>query len=89
MRFCNIYITISGVKTIVQTFAKHLKSFDDIKEKAYPMVSIVILMITEYLVMNLKFANDYLIYIVLLNGFLFGYMSSKLIVSTMAKVIRF
>jgi hypothetical protein len=87
MLSCNYTITLSGLKTIVQTFTKNLKSLSDVKEKAYPMTSMAILMVGEFLAIKLKFANDYFLLVILLNGFVFGYMSSKLIVATMAKVL--
>jgi hypothetical protein len=50
------------------------------------MTSLIILTVAQFLGLKLKFANDYIIFILLLNGFIFGYMSSKLILATMAKV---
>lgn len=52
------------------------------------LISPMILFISEYLLVDLSIYKEYTNYIIILNGMLFGYQTSKMILSTMTKVIR-
>ncbi len=51
------------------------------------LVSHFILFFTEYLLVDLSIYQEYTNYLIILNGMLFGYQTSKMIISTMTKVI--
>jgi hypothetical protein len=63
-----------------------LKNTDDWKTKSYPMISMFLLVIAEFMTLKLQIIEDYIIYIVILNGVVFGFICSKLIICTMTKV---
>jgi hypothetical protein len=68
------------------TITANIHSFEEFKEKCYPFTSVVILVLAEFLTLKLKFAKDYYLFIIVINGLVFGYMSFKLIIATMTKV---
>ena len=65
---------------------KNLKTTDDWKTKSYPMLSMFLLVIAEFMTLKLQLIEDYIIYVVILNGVVFGFICSKLIICTMTKV---
>jgi hypothetical protein len=50
------------------------------------MISMLLLVIAEFLTLKLQIIENYIIYVVILNGIIFGFMCSKLIICTMTKV---
>ncbi len=72
---------------MIYVLFKNLKTVNDWTNRSYPMISMVLLVIAEFFSLKLKIIQDYIICIVILNGICFGYMCSKLIVSTMTKVL--
>ncbi len=66
-----------------------MRSVEDWKTKSYPMLSMFILILAEFMTLKLQIIQDYVIYVVIVNGVIFGFICSKLIVCTMTKVIIF
>ena len=50
------------------------------------MLSMGILIIAEFLTLRLQIIQNYIVYVVILNGIVFAFICSKLILCTMTKV---
>jgi hypothetical protein len=74
------------MKTSLDVLLKNIKTKKDFGDKFYPISSILILIIAEFFAAKMKIFKMYPLFIVILNGLLFGYQTSKLIIATMAKV---
>ena len=73
------------MKTAVERLLINIKTKEEFKNRFYPIYSLVILIIAELLCYELKLYRTHTIYIIILNGMYFGFMTSKLIVCNMAK----
>ena len=63
----------------------NIKNKDDFKKKFYPIFSALTLTIAEFLCVYLQIFKSFALLILILNGMYFGFMTSKLILCTMAK----
>ena len=50
------------------------------------LISPIILFITEFLLLNVKIFEEYTSLILILNGIIFGFLTCKMIITTMTKV---
>ncbi len=84
MLCCKSILIFSGIKTGVERIILTLEN-REFKKTAYPILSLLTLIVAEYLCLGLNLYKSHTLYIVVLNGLYFGYMTSKLILCTMAK----
>lgn len=59
---------------------------EEIFTRIYPFYSFLVLFVTEFMCLKLKIFENYAILVLLLNGFYFGFQTSKLILCTMSDV---
>lgn len=65
---------------------RHCKSFNDVITKGLPLINALILVIAEFATLKLKIYRDFPVFIIILNGIVFGFMATKQILATMTKV---
>ncbi len=74
------------MKGVIQLFLKNVQSIEDLKKKAYPVPSLIILIIAEILSVKMHLYREYTLWVLVINGVFFGYLVSRLIVRTMTHV---
>jgi hypothetical protein len=80
-----IYL-ISAIYTVIVVVLKNIKNLRELILKLSPIISLFILILTEYLTYHLLSFKDLTLFLVIINGLYFGLITTKLILCTMTKV---
>jgi hypothetical protein len=80
-----IYYIFSAVYTLFHIISANIKSKEDFMKKFYPIFSALVLTVAELLCLKLHIFKEYTLLIIILNGLFFAFMTSRLILCTMAK----